>query len=46
MDKYVQCCVQLSITTFCKIMQRDPKFSIGSYKKEASAQQSSEQALA
>jgi hypothetical protein len=34
MDKYVQCCVQLSITIFCKVMQRDPKFSTGSHKKK------------
>jgi hypothetical protein len=34
MDKYVQCCVQLSITIFCKVMQRDPKFSTGSHEKE------------
>jgi hypothetical protein len=34
MDKYVQCCVQLSITIFRQIMQRDPKFSTGNYKKK------------
>jgi hypothetical protein len=34
MNKYVQCCVQLSIESFCQIMQRDPEFSTGNYKKK------------
>jgi hypothetical protein len=33
--KLVQYFVQLTITIFCQIMQRDPKFSTDSYKRKS-----------